>query len=159
VCSADGRFFASAAKLSWIKIKAADKETTMEPMFAAGRLGLVEQTSLEIQQASLVARQSGNDIVFWIGITQAAVALLIGVIQAGVVGWGIRYMIRMGERREQHHAERHEETMEAFRLQTTASREQHVETLEALRQQVDALRQQGDALRTLIERTAPSRAS
>ena len=156
----------------------------MGPMFAAGRLSLVEQTSLEIQQASLeiqqagleiqqagleiqqagleiqqaslVAQQNGNDIVFWIGITQAAVALLVGVIQAGVVGWGIRYMIRMGERREQHHAERHEETMEAFRLQTTASREQHVETLEALRQQGDALRQQGDALRTLIERTAPA---
>jgi len=80
------------------------------------------------------------NFVFWIGITQAAVALTVGLIQAGVVGWGIRYMIRMGERREQHHAERHEETMAA------------------LRQQGDALRQQGDALRTLIERTAPSRA-
>lgn len=101
-------------------------------MFEAGRLSLVEQTSPEIQQASLVARQSGNDIAFWIGIIQAAVALLVGLIQAGVVGWGIRYMIRMGERREQRHAERHEET------------------LEALRQQGDALRQQGDALRTLI---------
>lgn len=133
----------------------------MEPMFETGRLSLVEQTSLEIQQAgleiqqasleiqrasleiqqaSLVAQQSGNDIAFWIGITQAAVALTVGLIQAGVVGWGIRYMIRMGERREQHHAERHEETMAA------------------LRQQGDALRQQGDALRTLIERTAPARA-
>ena len=69
--------------------------------------------SLEIQQASLVAQQSGNDIAFWIGITQAAVTLLVGAIQAGVVGWGIRYTIRMSERREQHHAERHEETMEA----------------------------------------------
>ena len=119
----------------------------MEPMFETGRLSLVEQTSLEIQQASLeiqrasleiqqaslVAQQSGNDIAFWIGITQAAVALVVGVIQAGVVGWGIHYMIRMGERREQQHADRHEETMEA-------------------------LRQQGDALRTLIERTAPARA-
>ncbi len=67
-------------------------------------------------------------------------ALTVGLIQAGVVGWGIRYMIRMSERREQQHADRHEETMEA------------------LRQQGDALRQQGDALRTLIERTAPSHA-
>ena len=135
----------------------------MEPMFETGRLSLVEQTSLEIQQAgleiqqasleiqrasleiqqaSLVAQQSGNDIVFWIGITQAAVALTVGLIQAGVVGWGIRYMIRMGERREQHHAERHEETMEAFRLQTTASREQHAATMRALE--------------VLIERTAPA---
>jgi len=126
----------------------------MEPMFEAGRLSLVEQmnleiqqasleiqrASLEIQQASLAAQQSGNDIAFWIGLTQAGVALLVGLIQAGVVGWGIRYMARMGERREQQHADRHTETMEA------------------LRHQGEALRQQGDALRTLIERTAPSRA-
>ena len=99
----------------------------MGPRFAAGRLSLVEQTSLEIQQASLeiqrasleiqqaslAAQQIGNNIAFWIGITQAAVTLLVGAIQAGVVGWGIRYTIRMSERREQHHAERHEETMEA----------------------------------------------
>ena len=137
----------------------------MEPMFDANApLTIYEQanlnlqqaslelqrTSLELQQASVDAALAGNDIAWWVGITQAAVALLVGLIQAGVVGWGIRYMIRMGERREQHHADRHEETMEAFRLQTTASREQHVETLEALRQQ-------GDALRTLIERTAPAR--
>ena len=104
----------------------------MEPMFDANApLSTYEQASLTLQQASVTAQQTGNEIVFWIGITQAAVALLVGLIQAGVVGWGIRYMIRMGERREQHHAERHEETMEA-------------------------LRQQGDALRTLIERTAPA---
>ena len=124
----------------------------MEPMVEANApLSTYEQASLTLQQASVTAQQTGNEIVFWIGITQAAVALLVGLIQAGVVGWGIRYMIRMGERREQQHADRHAETMEALRLQTTASREQHVETLEALRQQ-------GDALRTLIERTAPSRA-
>ncbi len=128
----------------------------MEPMFEAGRLSLVEQTSLEIQQASLeiqrasleiqkaslVAQQSGNEIVFWIGITQAAVALLVGVIQAGVVGWGIRYLIRMGERREQHHAERHEETMRALEQQATANREQATATMRALE--------------VLIERTAPA---
>ena len=130
----------------------------MEPLFDANAsLTTYEQSSLTLQQASVTAQQAGNEIVFWIGITQAGVALFVGLIQAGVVGWGIRYMIRMGERREQHHADRHEETMEAFRLQTTASREQHVETLEALRQQGDALRQQGDALRILIERTAPAR--
>ena len=138
----------------------------MEPMFEANApLSTYEQANLALQQTSIATQQAGNEIVFWIGITQAAVALLVGLIQAGVVGWGIRYMIRMGERREQQHADRHAETMEALRLQTTASREQHVETLEvlrqqgdALRQQGDALRQQGDALRTLIERTAPSRA-
>ena len=130
----------------------------MEPMFDANApLSTYEQANLALQQTSVATQQAGNEIVLWIGITQAAVALLVGLIQAGIVGWGIRYMIRMGERREQQHADRHEETMEAFRLQTSASREQHVETLEALRQQGDALRQQGDALRTLIERTAPAR--
>ena len=120
----------------------------MEPMFDANApLSTYEQASLSLQQAGVdatlagvAAQQAGNEIALWVGIAQPAVALLVGLIQAGVVGWGIRYMIRMGERREQHHAERHEETMEA------------------LRQQGDALRQQGDALRTLIERTAPSHA-
>jgi len=98
----------------------------------------LQQAGVEATQAGVAAQQAGNDIAFWVGITQAGVALLVGLIQAGVVGWGIWYMIRMGERREQHHAERHTETMEA------------------LRQQGDALRQQGDALRTLIERTAPA---
>ncbi len=104
----------------------------------------LQQASLGLQQASVDAALAGNDIALWIGITQAAVALLVGLIQAGVVGWGIRYMIRMGERREQHHAERHEETMEAFRLQAIASSEQHAATMRALE--------------ALIERTAPARA-
>ncbi len=145
----------------------------MEPMFdGSAPLTTYEQASLSLQQASLDLQQaglglqqasvdaalSGNEIALWVGVGQAAVALTVGLIQAGVVGWGIWYMIRMSERREQQHADRHAETMEAFRLQTTASREQHEETLEALRQQGEALRQQGDALRTLIERTAPSHA-
>ena len=148
----------------------------MKPMFeVVGRLSTYEEASLEmqrasldiqqanldIQQANLVAQQSGNEIVFWIGITQAAVALLVGLIQAGVVGWGIRYMIRMGERREQQHADRHAETMEALRQQGEATREALRQQGEALRQQGEAtreaLRQQGEALRTLIERTAPAR--
>lgn len=129
----------------------------MEPMFEAGRLSLAEQmnlevqqasleiqrASLEIQQASLAAQQGGNDIAFWIGLTQAGVALLVGLIQAGVVGWGIRYMARMGERREQQHADRHAETLEALRLQAAASSEQHAATMRALE--------------ALIERTAPAR--
>ena len=103
----------------------------MEPMFDANApLTTYEQASLGLQQASIATQQAGNDIALWVGVGQAVVALTVGLIQAGVVGWGIRYMIRMGERREQHHADRHDETMEA-------------------------LRQQGEALRTLIERTAP----
>ena len=130
----------------------------MEPMFDAARLSLVEQTtmeiqqagleiqrasleiqraSLEIQQAGLAAQQSGNDIAFWIGLAQVSVALTVGLIQAGVVGWGIRYMIRMSERREQQHADRHDETLRALD-------QQHTSTMRALE--------------ALIERTAPSRA-
>ena len=127
----------------------------MEPLPDANApLSTYEQANLALQQTSIATRQAGNEIVFWIGITQAAVALLVGLIQAGVVGWGIRYMIRMGEWREQQHADRHAETMEALRQQGDAFRQQG----DALRQQGDALRQQGDALRTVIERTAPSHA-
>ena len=114
----------------------------MAPMFDTNvPLSTYEQATLALQQAGVdatlagvAAQQAGNDIAFWVGITQAAVALSVGLIQAGVVGWGIWYMIRMGERREQQHADRHTETMEA-------------------------LRQQGEALRTLIERTAPQPAA
>ena len=118
----------------------------MEPMFDANApLTTYEQASLSLQQAGVQAALDGNEIALWVGIAQAGVALLVGLIQAGVVGWGIWYMIRMGERREQHHAERHTETMEALRQQG-----------DALRLQGDALRLQGDALRTVIERTAPA---
>ena len=33
-----------------------------------------------------------------------------------VVGWGIRYMIRIGERCEQQHPDRHKETMRALEV-------------------------------------------
>ena len=65
-------------------------------------------------------------------ISRPGLPWVVGLIQAGVVGSGIRSVARMGERREQQHAERHEETMEV-------------------------LRQQGEALRMLIERTAPGK--
>lgn len=114
-----------------------------------------EQASLSLQQASIATQQAGNDIALWVGIGQAAVALTVGLIQAGVVGWGIRYMARMGERREQQHADRHEETMRALEQQATVSREQATVSREQHAETIEALRQQGDALRTLIERTAP----
>ena len=76
-----------------------------------------------------------------LSLQQAGVALTVGLIQAGVVGWGIRYMTRMGERREQQHADRHTETMRVLDQQATASREQHTATMRALE--------------ALIERTAP----
>ena len=87
----------------------------MEPLPDANApLSTYEQASLSLQQASIATQQVGNDIIFWVGITQAAVALTVGLIQAGVVGWGIRYMAQMGERREQQHVDRHAETMRAL---------------------------------------------
>ena len=122
----------------------------MDPLFDADApLTTYEQASLSLQQAGIATQQAGNDIALWVGVGQAAVALTVGLIQAGVVGWGIRYMIRMGERREQQHADRHEETMRALEQQATASREQATASRE---QHAATMR----ALEALIERTAPS---
>jgi len=87
--------------------------------------------------AGVDAQQAGNEIALWVGVGQTAVALTVGLIQAGVVGWGIRYMARMSERREQQHADRHTETMRALDHQHTATMR---------------------ALEALIERTAPRQA-
>ena len=117
----------------------------MEPMFDGNApLTTYEQASLSLQQANVEAALAGNEIAWWVGVGQVAAALTVGLIQAGVVGWGIRYMARMSERREQQHADRHVETLETLRLQATASSEQHTATMRALE--------------ALIERTAPSRA-
>ena len=97
----------------------------------------LQEASLDLQRASVDAALAGNEIALWVGVGQAAVALTVGLIQAGVVGWGIRYMVRMSERREQQHADRHTETMRALDHQHTATMR---------------------ALEALIERTAPRQA-
>ena len=89
-----------------------------------------QQASVAAQQASVAAQQAGNEIALWAAYVQAGTALVVGLLQAGIIGWGIRVMTRESAKREQQHADRHTETMEV-------------------------LRQQGEALRTLIERTAP----
>ena len=69
----------------------------MEPLFEATvPLSTSEQANLALQQAGVdvtlagvAAQQAGNEIALWVGITQAAVALLVGLIQAGVVGAGL----------------------------------------------------------------------
>ena len=90
----------------------------------------LEAATIAFQQASLAAQQAGNDIALWVGIAQAGAAVVVGLLQAGIIAWGIRRMSQEGLRREQQHADRHAETMEV-------------------------LRQQGRALEALIERTAP----
>lgn len=117
----------------------------MEPIFDGNApLTTYEQASLSLQQANVDAalagvatQQAGNEIALRVGVGQATAALTVGLIQAGVVGWGIRYMARMSERREQQHADRHAETMRALDHQHTATMR---------------------ALEVLIERTAPRRA-
>ncbi len=75
-----------------------------------------EAATLALQQTSL-----------WVGIAQAGVAGAVGLLQAAVVGWGIRQMTKMGDRREQQHADRHEETMLVLRtlIERTAQRQAH----------------------------------
>ncbi len=85
-----------------------------------------ETASLALQQSALALQQSAIDAAY----VQAAVAGAVGLLQALIVGWGIRSMSRMGDKREVQHQNRHEEVMVA-------------------------LQQQGEALRALIERTAP----
>ncbi len=85
-----------------------------------------ETASLALQQAALALQRSAVDAAY----LQAVIAGVVGLLQALIIGWGIRSMSRMGDRREAHNQARHEEVMAA-------------------------LQQQGEALRALIERTAP----
>ena len=102
---------------------------------------------------------------------QSGVALAVGMAQVGIIWMGIKKMSEASQNRARQvdhsmrtQADRHEETMrtqtarheEVMRTQAEHHEEvmrtqadQHAETMEALRQQ-------GEALRTLIERTAPS---
>ena len=77
----------------------------MPEMFAGGTMSAYEQ-------ASLAAQLAGNDIALRAAYVQAGAAVLVGLLQAGIVGWGIRKMSQEGLRREQQHADRHDETME-----------------------------------------------
>ena len=90
-----------------------------------------ETASLAIQEATLVLQQQGLIAAY----VQAGAALLVGLAQCGLIAWGIRKMDASNQRRERQEVQaeaRHEETMLA-------------------------LQQQGEALRTLIERTAPQK--
>ncbi len=87
-----------------------------------------ETASLALQQASVeIGRAS-----VWATYVQAAVALVVGGLQCGLIYVGLQ---RMGEASAERKAQ-HEETMQALQ-------NQHTENMVALR--------------TLIERSAPSR--
>ena len=86
-----------------------------------------ETASLALQQASVEIGRAG----VWATYVQAAVALVVGGLQCGLIYVGLR---RMGEASAERKAQ-HDETM-------TVLQNQHTENMVALR--------------TLIERSAPS---
>ena len=89
-----------------------------------------EAATLAFRTASLDAQHAG----LWI----AAAHVPVGLIQAGIVWYGIRAMQRAGDQREREHGRRH-----------TEASQRHAETMQAF----DLQRQ---ALETLIARTAPA---
>ena len=87
-----------------------------------------QQATLSYQQGALALQQSQ----FWAAVAIPLAAFVVGAGQVIVVAIGIRVMRRTADQREKREDHRHAEAMEA-------------------------LRQQADALRVLIERTAPPR--
>ena len=83
----------------------------------------------EYEAATLATRYAG----LWIAAAQVGV----GLLQAGIVWYGIRAMQRMGATRAREQDQRHEETMTA------------------LNELIRAGQAQTAALETVIERTAP----
>ena len=104
-------------------------------------------SEFDYQTATLAARHAG----LWI----AAAHVVVGLIQAAVVAWGIRAMMRAGAERAaaaQREAaradQRHAEAMQARADAMRAADARHAENMEALKAQ-------SRALEALIERTAP----
>ena len=85
-----------------------------------------EAAGLAVQQAALTAQQAATTTAMWVGMGQATVALVVGAVQCTLIYAGFRLMRQNNDHRDQQHKE------------TTT-----------------ALQQQGEALRALIERTAP----
>lgn len=67
----------------------------------------IRKSNLEIQKSNLAVRKTG----LWI----AAAHVAVGLIQAGIVWYGIRAMQRVGDRRAQEQDQRHTEAMTALR--------------------------------------------
>ena len=112
-------------------------------------MGEYETASLAIQEATLALQREGLIAAY----VQAGAALLVGLAQCGLIAWGIKKMDASNQRRERQEAQaeaRHEES-------ASRAEARHAETMLALQQQGEYLKQQGEALRTLIERTAPQK--
>jgi len=70
-----------------------------------------QQATIAYQQASLAYQESSLTAAY----VQAGAAAVVGLLQAGIVAWGIRAMVTESAKRGQEHAERHEESMLALR--------------------------------------------
>ena len=112
-------------------------------------MGEYETASLAIQEATLALQQQGLIAAY----VQAGAALLVGLAQCGLIAWGIRKMDASNQRRERQEAQAEARYEESARQ----AESRHAETMLALQQQGEYLKQQGEALRVLIERTAPKR--
>lgn len=66
-----------------------------------------QKSTLAIQESTLAVRETG----LWI----AAAPVAVGLIQAGIVWYGILAMQRAGDRRAQEQDQRHTEAMTALR--------------------------------------------
>jgi len=105
----------------------------------------------EYEAATLATRYAG----LWIAAAQVGV----GLLQAGIVWYGIRAMQRMGATRAREQDQRHEETMtkadQRHEEVMTKADQRHEEAMAALNELIRAGQAQTAALETVIERTAP----
>ncbi len=116
----------------------------------------------EYEAATLATRYAG----LWIAAAQVGV----GLLQAGIVWYGIRAMQRMGATRAREQDQRHEEIMtkadqrheevmtkadQRHEEVMTEADQRHEEAMAALNELIRAGQAQTAALETVIERTAP----
>ena len=94
----------------------------------------------EYEAATLATRYAG----LWVAAAQVGV----GLLQAGIVWYGIRAMQRMGATRAREQDQRHEEAM-------TKADQRHEEAMQRLDDQRRALEALIAGMETMIERTAP----
>ena len=106
----------------------------------------------EYEVATLAARYAG----LWIAAAQVG----IGLLQTGIVWYGIHAMQRMGATRAREQDQRHEETMtkadQRHEEIMTKAGQRHEEAMTALNELIRAGQAQTAALKTVIERTAPT---
>ena len=92
-----------------------------------------ETATIAFQNATIAFQNASLAATYWSTYIQAGIAGLVGLIQCGLIAYGLKMMQRSNVDRQR---------------QTDLAEKRHEESMLALHQQ-------GEALRTLIERTAP----